>query len=267
MKKTFALFALLLLCLAPARVLAMGTPPHLPGLIELRSRISAELNALDSDLAAAAQQLGTVGFYGNSAEILQKVYDAHPSVVDVATINPEGYLMTVRPARYKKAEGQRVNEQSHFRAIQKSGRPVMSEMFKTVEGFYAAALIYPVINLKGQTIGYVSAVFKPDALMGKIIKPYLAQLPRVDAFALQRDGRIIYDHDILQVGKMTFSDPAYQSYSELLALAARITAEASGAGTYTFPVGLTNAPAKKATEWVTVSLHGTDWRLVVAKAE
>jgi hypothetical protein len=266
MKKIFVPLCLLLaLLLAPARVLAMGTPPHLPGIIDLQAKIAAELVSLDSDLAAAARQLSTVGLFSNSSDILRKIYDNHSSVVDAATINPEGFLMTIQPSRYKAAEGQRINEQAHFMEIQKTGRPVMSGVFKTVEGFYAASIIYPVVNLKGQTIGYVSVVFKPDALMGKFIKPYLSPLSSVEAFALQKDGRVIYDHDIMQIGKMTFSDPAYQSYPDLLRLAARITAEPSGAGTYTFPVGRNGAPGKKATEWTTIALHGIEWRLVISK--
>lgn len=240
----------------------MGTPPHLPGIVDLRGEIADELNSMDSDLAQAAQQLSTVGIFSGSSAILQNVYNKHSSIVDVATVDPDGYLITIQPARYKSSEGQRINEQPHFMEIVKTGRPVMSGMFKTVEGFYAASLIYPVVNLKGQTIGYVSIVFKPDALMGKIIKQYTSS---VEAFALQKDGRVIYDKDILQIGKMTFSDPSYQSYPDLLKLAAQITAEASGAGTYTYPVGLSGSPARKATEWTTVFLHGVEWRLVVSK--
>ena len=240
----------------------MGTAPHLPGIMDLRGEIADELNSMDSDLAQAAQQLSTIGIFGGSSAILLDIYNKHSSIVDVATIDPEGYLITIQPDRYKSAEGQRINEQPHFMEVTKTGRPAMSGMFKTVEGFYAASLIYPVANLKGQTIGYVSIVFKPDALMGNIIKQYKSS---VEAFALQKDGRVIYDRDILQIGKMTFSDPAYQNYPDLLRLAARITAEASGTGAYTFPVGISGAPAKKATEWTTIALHGVEWRLVVSK--
>lgn len=264
MKKIFVPLCLLLaLLLSPARVLAMGTPPHLPGIVDLQGKIAAELTSLDSDLAAAAQQLSTVGLFSNSTGILRKLYDDHASIVDVATVNPEGFLMTIQPEQYKGSEGQRINEQPHFMEIQKTGRPALSGVFKTVEGFYAAALIYPVVNLKGQTIGYVSVVFKPDALMGNVIKQYTTS---VEAFALQKDGRVIYDRDIRQIGKMTFSDPVYQRYPDLLALASRITAEPSGAGTYTFPLGrLNGTPVRKATEWTTISLHGVEWRFVVSK--
>ena len=264
-KNWLLLLPLLAFLSAPASVSAMGTPPHLPGLSDLQGKIAAELTSLDSDLAGAAKQLSTVGLFNNSSVILRKIYDDHASVVDVATVNPEGYLMTIQPERYKAAEGQRIDEQPHFREIQKTGRPVMSGVFKTVEGFYAASIIYPVVNLKGQAIGYVSVVFKPDALMGKFIKPYLSPLSSTEAFALQTDGRVIYDHDIMQIGKLTFSDPAYQGYPDLIRLAARITAEPSGAGNYTFPAGRGGAPARKATEWTTIALHGVAWRLVVSK--
>ena len=262
-KYRLMLVPLLALWLVPASVSAMGSAPHLPGIMDLRSEIADELNSMDSDLAQAAQQLSTIGIYDAAAPILLNIYDKHSSIVDVATIDPAGYLITIQPNRYKSTEGQRINEQPHFMEITKTGRPVLSGVFKTVEGFYAASLIYPIANLKGQTIGYVSIVFKPDALMGNIIKQY--NKSPVEAFALQTDGRVIYDKDILQIGKMTFSDTAYQRYPDLLRLAAQITAEASGAGTYAYPVGRNSAPAQKATEWTTVSLHGVEWRLVVSK--
>ena len=258
-----ALLPLLLCLLVPASVSAMGEAPHLPGIVDLRGEIEGELNSMDGDLAQAAQQLSTVGIYNGASPVLLNVYNRHTSIVDVATIDPEGYLITIQPDRYKSTEGQRINEQPHFMEITKTGRPTMSGMFKTVEGFYAASIIYPVVNLKGQTIGYVSIVFKPDALMGNVIKQY--NKSPVEAFALQTDGRVIYDKDILQIGKMTFSDPAYQGYPDLLHLAAQITAEASGAGTYSYPAARSNTPARKATEWTTVSLHGIEWRLVVSK--
>jgi hypothetical protein len=265
MKNKFWLWflPLLALMLFPAAVSALGVAPHLPGIVDLRGEIEDELNSIDGDLAQAARQLSTVGIYNGAAPLLLNIYNKHTSIVDVATVDPAGYLITIQPDRYKSAEGQRINEQPHFMEITKTGRPAMSGMFKTVEGFYAASIIYPVVNLKGQTIGYVSIVFKPDALMGNVIKQY--NKSPVEAFALQTDGRVIYDKDIRQIGKMTFSDPAYQGYPDLLHLAAQITAEASGAGTYTYPVGSSGAPAKKATEWTTVFLHGVEWRLVVSK--
>lgn len=241
---------------------AMGAPPHLPGIVDLRAEIAAELNSIDSDLADAAQRLSTVGLHDGSAPILLNIYNRHASIVDAATIDPDGYLITIQPGRYKSSEGQRINEQPHFMEVVRTGRPVLSGIFKTVEGFYAASIIYPVRNLKKQTIGYVSVVFKPDALMAAIIKPYTSS---VEAFALQADGRIIYDKDIYQIGRMTFADPAYQKYPDLLRLAARITQEASGAGTYTYPVGYSNTPVRKTTEWTTVSLHGVEWRFAVSQ--
>lgn len=249
-----------------SQVLAMSTAPHLPGIMELRNKITAELNQMDSDLAQAARQLAATGLQGaDAAKILQKLYDDHSAAVVASTIDPQGELLLVQPGRYQGSKGQSISAQAHFPAMIKTKQPILSGMFKTVEGFYGVSLAYPVLTSDGKLIGFVSMVFKPDALMGKIIKPYLSGLPNVEALALQTDGRIIYDKDILQIGKMTFSDPLYQSYPDLLALAKKMVQQPSGAGTYTFPASLGSAPVKKATEWTTVSLHGTEWRLIISK--
>ncbi len=264
MNKWFSAACLVIvsLILGVSSASAMGTPPHLPGLLDLRSEIAAELDSIDNDLAQAAQQLTTIGLHDPASPVLLNIYNRHNSIVDVATVDPEGYLINIQPGRYKSSEGQRINEQPHFIEVVRTGKPVLSGIFKTVEGFYAASIIYPIHNLKGQTIGYASVVFKPDALMANIIKPYTSS---VEAFALQADGRVIYDKDVYQIGRLTFSDPSYQNYPDLLRLAEQITKEASGSGTYNYPVGYNNKPVKKATEWATISLHGVDWRFAVSQ--
>jgi len=266
MKNKLLLLGLILATFASA-ALAMGQPPRPPVLADLQNRISYELNLMNYDLATAARQLSSTGLSSSAVYgILQKLYNDHTSAVDIATIDLDGRLLRIEPERYKGSEGQIISDQPHFILLKKTGKPVLSEMFKTVEGFYAVSLAYPVFSPEGKLIGSVSMVFKPDALMGNIIKSAIAGLPAYEALAIQKDGRIIYDKDILQIGKMTFSDPLYQSYPSVIELAKRITTEASGTGTYDFPVTLANlSPVAKATEWTTISLHGTEWRLILSK--
>lgn len=263
MKYLLILFTLIL---TSTQALPMGTAPHLPGIVYLQTRIADELNNMDNDLAQAARKLSALGLQGDKAgKILLKIYDDHNSVVDVATIDLNGNLLLIQPKTYQGSEGQNISGQPHFALLKKTKKPLLSGIFKTVEGFWAVSLARPVFSPRGEPIGFVSIVLKPDALMGNIIKPYLTGLPSVEALAIQKDGKIIYDKDILQVGRMTFSDPIYQSYPDLLALAKRTVNEPNGAGTYTFPAGPGKGPVRKATEWTTIGLYGTEWRLIVSK--
>lgn len=266
MKAKLFLAVLLFLSVPTSRSLAMGNPPPVPHVSALQTQISAELYSLDADLAAAAQKISLIGLTGDTpVDILQNLYDRHPSIVDNATVSLDGRLLLIEPYKYKSAEGQYIGDQAHFIQAKNTRQPVMSDMFKTVEGFWAISIIYPVVTTDGKTIGYVSSVFRPDALIRNVISPYISYYPSVEATAIDTDGHIVYDKDLLQVGKNTFTDPAYQSYASLLNLARQITAEAAGTGTYTFSTGLGNAPAEKSSEWSTISLHGVDWRLILSK--
>jgi len=83
--------------------------------MDLRGEMASELNSLDNDLALAAQQLSTIGIHGGAAPVLQNIYNQHNSVVDVATIDPEGYLITIQPDRYKSSEGSGSTNSSFMR--------------------------------------------------------------------------------------------------------------------------------------------------------
>jgi hypothetical protein len=246
-------------------VLAMGTPVQPPPLNKLQDKIAAELNQMDADLAQAAEQLAATGLKGDEAsKILYKLFQDHASAIDIATIDPDGTLLLIEPGRYKESEGSSIKEQSHFPRMQTGDGPILSGLFRTVENFNAVSLAYPVKTADGKLIGFVSIVFKPDALMKNAIQADISGISSLEVLAIETDGQVIYSRDILQIGKMTFTDQAYQSYPSLLKLANRITAESFGTGTYTFPPRYGNVPIQKACEWSTISLHGTDWRLVLA---
>lgn len=265
MKKAALLSLFILVLFTALPVLAMGQPPQPPNVLELQSKIFNALNQMDIDLAQAAKQLSSLELDGEAAsQILQKLYAYHPSAVDIATIDLEGNLLLIEPEKYKESEGENISNQPHFDMLKITQKPVLSEMRKTVEGFYAVSLAYPIFS-QNKPIGFVSIVLKPDALMRKTIQNFISGFSSMEVLAIQKDGRIIYDKDFQQIGKMTFSDPLYQSYPALLALAKKITQQTSGTGIYDFSVKSGKEPVKKAAEWATIGLHGTEWRLVLSE--
>jgi len=266
MKNGIFVLILPLLCLLSSSTLAMGEPSRPPTLLELQRKAEAELNSMDRDMAQAARSLSATGLLGReTSRILQKIYDDHPSAVDVATIDLKGRLLLIEPEKYKSSEGESIADQPHFITLKNTEKPVMSKIFKTVEGFYAVSLAHPILSAEGKPIGFISMVFQPDALIRNIVKPTEVSGLTLEVLAIQKDGRIVYDKDVLQVGKMTFTDPAYQDHPSLLKLAQIITREASGLGIYEYPAQYGREPLKKEAEWDTVSLHGTEWRLILSR--
>lgn len=257
---------LALLFTVPSSTLAMGVPVTPPTIQELQQKVSAELDSMDRDLALAAQRLAGSGLQGeDAAAVLHKLYEDHPCVVDAATVDPEGRLLLIRPLKYSASEGKSIADQAHFLRLKNSGKPVMSDLFKTVEGFYAVSIGRPVLSQEGEPIGYISLVFQPDALVRNIIMPLDNSAFKLEALAIQTNGRVVYDKDFMQVGKMTFTDPAYQLYPSLLSLARSAVQEESGSGVYEYPASPGGEPVKKEAQWATVGLHGTEWRLILSK--
>jgi len=79
---------------------------------------------------------------------------------------------------------------------------------------------------------------------------------------IQTDGRVLYDTDPTQVGRLTFEDPLYADYPDLLDVARRVADERYGTATYGFAADGEEAVQKK-TAWTTTGLHGTEWRVAV----
>ena len=242
---------------------AFAMAPTPPTITQLSNKINIELTNMDQAVAVATQQLSGSDLNDKiTFDTLKNLYNEFPSTVIASTIDPNGNLVMVFPQTYQ-SQGESVKSQAHFQQALKTKKPGLSNMFKTVEGFYATSLIYPIFTDKNLT-GFISLVFQPQALFNNNIKPNLDQFPSMEALAIQLDGRIIYDRDILQVGQMTFSDPMYQTSPSLLTIAQRMTSEASGSGTYTFLDKTKQNTINKTTQWDTISLYQTQWRLILA---
>jgi len=182
-------------------------------------------------------------------------------VIDASTISPEGIMLLVEPAPYRSVEGTDISGQEQIQTLLHTRQPVMSRVFRTVEGVAAVDVEHPVISTDGRYLGSVSAIFQPWVLIGKCVNHLIAGIP-VEIWAMQPDGMIIFDADRHEVGRMLFSDPLYQPYPKLLQLGRRIAAEPEGSGSYSFFKAGTDDMVQKDASWVSLTLHGMEWRLV-----
>ncbi|MCU0641342.1 MAG: hypothetical protein MUC35_04560 [Candidatus Margulisbacteria bacterium] len=253
---------LLVLALATAG-LAMGSAPQPPSVAQLQPKVQAELDNMERLLRQAAIDLAATDRQGPAArQILLDLHEQVGSAIVASTISPDGILLAVEPAaRYPAGPGQSVTDQALYQTLKRTGQPTLSGMFKAVEGFQAVALGYPIVSPGGKISGFTTLLIQPDALVRKAVAD-LTGTGTFEAVALQLNGEVIYDKDILQVGKMTFSDAGYAAFPSLIVFARRVTAEASGRGSYEYRQS--GRTVTKEAEWATVGLHGTIWRLVVA---
>lgn len=245
--------------------LVFGAPELPPVLLELQGAIQAVLDRMDADLAAAAENLTRAGFTSSDTRaILNELCEQHAYVVDCCTVDPSGRIVAVEPEAYQEYEGLNISDQEQVLRLHETHEPVLSLAFRAVEGFDAAALQWPIFAPDGELSGSVSMLIRPGSLLATLITPEVRGFP-IDVWVMQPDGLILYDPDVEEIGRNLFTDPLYQPFPELLALGAEIAADESGSGSYTFLGRGMSAAVEKSASWVTVGLHGTDWRVVATQ--
>lgn len=234
-----------------------------PILSELEKEITLILSKMDADLAVAAEGLSETGLHSPEArKILHDLCRSAPYRVDCAAVDSSGRMLTVEPEEYRRFEGANISKQEQVIRLRESKKRVFSKVIRTVEGFDAVDIEHPVFSPKGKFAGSVSLLIRPESLLSGVAAPLVQGLP-VDVWAMQKDGRIIYDPDEEEVGRMLFDDPIYKPFPQLLSLGMTISKERSGSGSYEFLGSGLKKPVKKEAYWTTVGLYDTEWRLVV----
>ena len=253
-------------------VFAIGVAEHAPAdsagnemppiLAELQKEITLRLGKLDAALAVAAEGLSETGLQSPEArKILDELCRSTPYSVDCAAVDSAGRMVFVEPEEYRRFEGTDISTQEQVIRLRESKKPVFSRVIPTVEGFDAVDIEHPVFSPAGEFAGSVSLLFRPESLLSGVAAPLVQGLP-VDVWAMQKDGRILYDPDEEEVGRMLFDDPIYTPFPGLLSLGREIAKERSGSGSYEFLGRGLKKPARKEAYWTTVGLYDTEWRLV-----
>lgn len=257
--------AMVVLLLWPATALcAAGANQALEA---ARQKVAGELNRLDEGLREAAVALGKTGLIGQNARpVLASLCRKFDYAVDCAAVNLQGRMAVVEPEVFRRFEGKDISGQEQVRRVLKTGSPVLSSVFVSVEGFPAVDAEYPVVSPDGKRIGSVSVLFQPEKFLGGIFVP-LARQTSVEIWAMEKGGLILYDADASQIGLNLFTSGRYQPYAGLLAQGKRIAAQPQGKGVYEFTAGRSANVVRKSALWKTVSLYGTSWRLVAVTVE
>lgn len=236
-------------------------------LAQLSQEITAVMQKLDGDLQRYAKSLSGTDLKGESARgVLKELYGTHPYIIDCETVSSSGIMLAVEPSQHRSSEGADISAQAHMVKLFKIHKPVLSHSFRSVEGPEAVVIHHPVFSPERRFAGSVSALFAPEYILANIVGPVSSNLP-IDIFLMQTDGKVIYDADTKQIGMNVFTDPFYQPFPELIALARKVAAEQTGTGVYRFYQKGTGAPTAEVAYWRTVALHGTQWRIVITCAQ
>jgi hypothetical protein len=223
------------------------------------------LDTADAEVSATGDIIAGTGITGHGADdALLSLAESNDWVVDAVTVAPDGTIAAVMPEQYQGAIGEYIGNQSQIVSILTDKEPALSPIFLTVEGFEAAVIAYPVFSPDGNLTGGVAIPFRPDLLVGPLITDAIRGTTYGVDVLQATDGLILYDTDPSQIGN-TPDSPVYTGYPELQALLLEIMSQPSGTGTYRFPTPGSSQPVQKEAVWDTVSLHGTEWRVVVGR--
>lgn len=221
------------------------------------------LNKIDATLSRGLGK--KQGGLDNEAEIrnlLADIISGEPAVITASYIDLKGILRYIEPREYKNVEGSDISPQEHVIGMMKKPEPVFSQGFTAVEGFTAVVIAHPIPGSGKGYNGSINLILRPEFIVEPLLKN-LSIPPEYELWIMQTDGRIIYDPDSDEIGRMLFSDPLYTDYESLQQLGQKIAANPSGVGEYIFEAPGRKEKVIKTASWDTVKLHRREWRVVL----
>ena len=240
-----------------------------PVLQKAKTELSAALTAIDKDLAAAAKKLAAIDWKSDEArKTLSAVCKGRAYVCDCAIVDANGKLTVIEPEDARKYEGADISFEAQVKELFKTKTPIVSKVFKALDGSDRIDCEYPIITGKGEVVGAVSLLVRHDKLLEEITAPLIKELP-YKIWIMQTDGLCIYDQDPAQVNKNIFTDPIFQPFPDLITFAKTVAKEQNGAGSYSFyKKDLADKTiVKKDAAWDTVKMPANEWRIVVVGIE
>jgi len=198
-------------------------------------------------------------------EVMQSLLRENPMVVDVAFIDSKGIMRYIEPPEYQNAEGTNIMGQAHISKLFQKQQPILSEAFFCEEGFLAASMIFPLKNKENELQGAISLLLRPELIIGQILKKI--EVPKdVELVVMEPGGRLLFDDDAKEIGRLLFEDPLYSDYESLLKLGRTMQQNWSGKGDYIFESRGGEQKTLKTASWDSTDIFGTRWRVLVAKA-
>lgn len=195
---------------------------------------------------------------------MQLFYDAHQEQIRSFTrMDEEGTILFTVPNL--EMIGRNLAEQKHVQEILKTRNPVISDVFRTVQGFDAVALHVPVF--KGEQFkGSIAIIINFQSLA----KRYL-EIIRIGksgyAWVVSRDGTELYCPVPGHTGKNVLANG--KGFPSIIAMVNDMLKGRSGNATYTFNMisDTKVIPVTKHAVYQTIHLGNTFWSIVVASSK
>ena len=153
-------------------------------------------------------------FVIRSQKIMEMVYDCHGNEIKGLTrVDAKGTILYTFP-EVSGVIGRNISGQKHFRQIMATHKPVVSDVFQTVQGYEAIVLHMPIFT-EGHFNGSVAALFD----FKTISKRYLENIrigPSGHAWMLNAVGTVLFCNKPDHVGRNVSELPEVRMVKEML---------------------------------------------------
>jgi len=227
--------------------------------------IQGRLTTLQADAILCSNAIAAAGV-NNSAlsDILGECLTNEPWYYTAAFIDADGVVQAVMPEAEQEILGVDLSYQESVAAMNKDPSFMMIPVFTLEQGGSAAAAYAPVTLEEGEYLGFVSITFVPSSLIRPIAEDVSAS-SGFDTMAAQTDSLVLYDADATEIDQMTFGNPLYEDFPDLLAFAEAYNQSSSGVFRYSFYSSGFSEVITKEAMWDTVTSGGMDWRLMIIR--
>lgn len=215
-------------------------------------------------LASFAKMDEIIGTNYDGKRTMDLFYEGHKEQISSVTrVNEKGTIIYTVP--YKESTGSNISGQTHMREILEKHKPVISDVFRSVQGFDAVALHVPVFK-GAQFKGSLAIVINFQALSRRYLE--VIQIGKTGhARVISRDGTELYSPVPGNAGKSVFV--IYKDFPSILAMTREMLKDKKGIATYTYYEygGLLKALVRHHAVYMPINLGNTFWSVAVSCSE
>ncbi len=188
-------------------------------------------------------------------DYLNEIYKTSKYARVASYVSNEGVLLFSAPAM-SKVSGIDISHQEHVKFIIDNLEPVLGTQFRSVQGFNSVTLSEPVLQ-KDTLHSFFSILISPQLLISDIIDDY-PYLNSCDVWVVEKNGTLIYDKHIEEIGKNVLEDESYSSLEGFKGLVDTIFSSPNGVVSYSPQNDISQNVA-----WRTVEFLDTEWIVVL----
>lgn len=267
MKTTQLLLALLLLIGCSGCKKSSDPEPYFPPEpASVVASLTKSFDSLNGNMNSAATVMAqNIADTAATRNIMLELFNSSSFVLEFSWVIPQGIMKIVEPSGYHYIQGADISMQDHVVQCFMAKQPVLSKMFYAVEDFYGAVDIHPIVN-QGALLGGITALFRPQTLLQRIIMPLVTNQP-FEIWVMEKGGVVLFDQDEAEIGLNVLTDSLYKPFPELIAAAKLIDTGQRGETSYSFYKTGTTTKVVKKTYWTTYTLYGMEWKIIWVKPE